>query len=109
MPMAATHKPAFTMVDDHSRNYTTEGLLPRATTLTHSALSMTKFKGGQVTSASSNLVSYVLGQSGTTPASALLFAWVLWCNHVTLSSWLTLISLHFGEEIIGILLFYVPG
>jgi hypothetical protein len=107
--MAATHKPAFTMVDGHSSSYTTEGHLPRAITLAHSALSMTGFKGGQVTSASGNLLSYVPGQSGSAPASALLFAWALWCSPVPLSSWLTPISLHFGEEIPGILLFYVPG
>jgi hypothetical protein len=62
-----------------------------------------------VTSASGNLLSYVPGQSGSAPASALLFAWALWCSPVPLSSWLTPISLHFGEEIPGILLFYVPG
>jgi hypothetical protein len=62
-----------------------------------------------VTSASGNLLSFVPGQSVTAPSSALLFAWTLWCSPVHLSSWLTPISLHFGEEFPGIFLFYVPG
>jgi hypothetical protein len=62
-----------------------------------------------VTSASGNLFSHVPGQSGSAPTSTLLFVWELWCSPVSLSSWLTPISLHFGEEIPGILLFHVPG
>jgi hypothetical protein len=107
MSMAATHKFAFTMVDGHSCSYTMEGLLPRATINAHNAPSMTGHKGGQVTSASGNFLSLVPGQSGTAPASALLFAWMLWCSPVPLSSWFIPISLHFEEGAPGTLLFYV--
>ena len=77
MLMAATNKPAFTMVDGHNNSHTVEGHLPHAITLTHSALSMTGFKEGQVTSASGNLFFHVPEQSGSTLASGLLFLWEL--------------------------------
>jgi hypothetical protein len=109
MLMAATHQPAFTMVDGHNNSYTVEGHLPRANTLAHSALSMTGFMEGQVTSAFGNLFFHVPGQSGSALASALLIVWELWCSPVSFSSRLTPISLQFVEEIPGNLLFHVPG
>jgi len=45
-----------------------------------SALGMARVKCGQVTLAPDYLVFYFPGQSGTAPASALLFAWTLWCS-----------------------------
>jgi len=98
MPMAATHKSAFTMLDGHSCSYMMEGLLPRMTIYAHSALSMKGVKGGQVTSASGYLLSYVPGQSRTAPASALLFAWMLWCSPALFLSWITTLSLHLGKD-----------
>jgi hypothetical protein len=82
------------MVDGHNNSYTVEGHLPRANTLAHSALSMTGFMDGQVTSAFGNLFFHVPGQSGSALASALLIVWELWCSSVSFSSRLTPISLH---------------
>jgi hypothetical protein len=61
-----------------------------------------------VTSASGYVFSYEPGQSGTAPASALLFAWMLWCSPALLLSWLTTFSLHFGKDFPGSLSLCVP-
>jgi hypothetical protein len=85
-----------------------EGLLPRATIYAHCVLSMIGVKGGQVTSASGYVFSYEPGQSGTAPASALLFAWMLWCSPALLLSWLTTLSLHLGKDFPSSLSLCVP-
>jgi hypothetical protein len=103
--MATTHKSALTMGDGHSCSRRMEGPLPRVIIYDLNALGMARVNCGQVISAPDYLVFYLPGQSGTTPASALLFAWTLWCSpafivprhsafflyfslHVTRQSWL---------------------
>jgi hypothetical protein len=74
-----------------------EGLLPRATIYTPCALRLKEDKGGQMTLVYGYVFSYEPGQSGTAPASALLFAWTF-----------TTFSLHSAKDFPGSLSLRVP-